>query len=389
MLEYEFRLVVLDPNAFALLEIQQQPKKIYKVIYAKPHFRFKNNCWECKKLVSQVIVYHDTFWFRWVISKELPFKHWTKSLHTKFIDSVGFFQNPFQIEYRVEIQLDEQAKIYAFRKGKETGIVFEYETLNDQLDVTPLNNYNLILNVFFRNKTFPEYTLKPCIRKPVKPVKFKSTGKCLVAHKFDGIFGFVYSYPDRIVEFWEGNIQKVKFGVSLGDGFIFSVEKMDNDVVILLDVYQVRGVSTAFKESIFLDFLPHLELPYNYRVQHYCHTEKQLPPTSFKTDGIIFHNIKTDTIYKLKKKHTVDLVYWDGYFLLPNNQKVAYKKRELENGHVYEVSLRGRVIGERLDRFVGNSARQWQNLLDTGKCWKGPKFEERIIVKKKGRKRKE
>lgn len=384
ILEYEFRLSVLDPNAFELLEIQHRPKKTYKVVYAKPHFRYKNNRWEFKKTLSRTAVYHDGVWFRWVKSKEIPFRNWPRSLYSKFVDTVGFLQNPFVIEYRIEMELDSQAKIVAYRKEKEIGLLFEYETTCANIDVSPLSRYMDFVKCFFTNKPFPPYTLKTCTRKPVKPIKGKGSNNCLVARKFDGVFGFVYSHPDKLFETWEGNVQIVKQGVSLGDGIVFSAEKLENTIV-LLDVYQVRGIPTAHKKSIFLEFLPRLELPSGFQIQRYYRNVHQLPPTPLKTDGLIFHDIENDKIFKWKKKHTVDLVYWDGYFLLPDHQRFPYTKERLENGRVYEVSMKGRVISKRVDRFVGNSAKQWDNISKCGKVWKGPPFEPREEIIKKTR----
>ncbi|GBO07119.1 hypothetical protein AVEN_66169-1, partial [Araneus ventricosus] len=308
MLECEFRLVVTDPDAFQSLDIFDGIKHVYKVVYAKPHFRFKAGRWEVKRIIEQMILYHNGLWVRWVKSNEIPFRSWTLKTHSRFVDATGFFQNPFLIEYRKEINIDTQAKIFAFRKKKECGLVFEYESKNGILDVTPLNKYTSIFETLFRNKSVPKYILQPCIRKPVRPISAIKEN-CLVARKYDGIFGFVYSYSDHIYELWEDNVQRVRRGDSLGDGLVFSAE-MIHDVTILLDVYQVRGLPTTCRQSILLDFLPQLQLPSGYRVQKYCKDVSELPHTPFKTDGLIFHDTLTDRIYKLKQTHTYDLVYW-------------------------------------------------------------------------------
>ncbi|GBN62015.1 hypothetical protein AVEN_23200-1 [Araneus ventricosus] len=385
MLEYEFRLMVSDPDPFQLLNRLNQPQLVYKVVYAKPHFRFKEGCWEIKEIIQNVAVYHNHLWFRWVQSKEIPFRSWNLKMHSTFFQVSGFYQNPFIIEYRKEVRLDSKAKIYAFRKKKESGLVFEYESKKGIFNVNPLDKYITIFDLFFRNKPSLPYKIKPCTRKTVKPVK-EIKSSCLVARKYDGIFGFVYSYSDHIFELWEDNFQRVRKDVTLGDGIVFSAEKMD-DVVVLLDVYQVRGVVTMCRESIFLEFLPRLELPLGYRIQNYCRDVSELPPTDLKTDGLIFHDTKNDNIYKLKKKHTYDLVYRDGYLYFPQNIRAPVKEK-LKNGHVYEVSRRGRIIRERPDRFVGNSAKQIENLLECGSVWIGPKIEKYVQISKKGRRRK-
>ncbi|GFY61823.1 uncharacterized protein TNIN_122831, partial [Trichonephila inaurata madagascariensis] len=128
MFEYEFRLVVNVPNAFHLLKQIDRPQKLYKVLYAKPHFRFKNNSWEWKRNISSVVVYHLGLWFRWIKSKEISFEQWSNSMHKEFVDVVGFYQNPFLIETRLEITLNDKAKVYAFRKRNDVGLVFELES---------------------------------------------------------------------------------------------------------------------------------------------------------------------------------------------------------------------------------------------------------------------
>ncbi|GFU28247.1 uncharacterized protein TNCV_2136381 [Trichonephila clavipes] len=64
----------------------------------------------------------------------------------------------------------------------------------------------------------------------------------VVAHKLDGTFGLVYSFPNYIKVKWEGGIHKIHKGITLEDGIVFSAEKLSNGTVVLLDVYQV-GVS--------------------------------------------------------------------------------------------------------------------------------------------------
>ncbi|GFY61822.1 uncharacterized protein TNIN_122831, partial [Trichonephila inaurata madagascariensis] len=193
---------------------------------------------------------------------------------------------------------------------------------------------------------------------------------CLVARKFDGTFGLIYSYSNKICEFWEGNYQRIRTGISLGDGIVYSAEKIDDEHVILLNVYQVRGIFTVNKQSIFLEFLPQLSLPPGYYIQKYCFKIEDLPTTPFKTDGYIFHDIQRDKVYKLKEKNSIDAIYWDGYFLLPDNQRIPCKKRKLQNGRVYEISMEGKVLRRRNDRFIGNTSKQLENILKCCKNWK-------------------
>ncbi|GBN13111.1 hypothetical protein AVEN_257691-1 [Araneus ventricosus] len=187
-------------------------------------------------------------------------------------------------------------------------------------------------------------------RKPVTCVENLDALKYyefLIAHKLDGIFGLVFSYANYIKEKWEGYVKKRHNGITLGDGIVFAAEKMPDNTVVLLDVYQVRGVPTAkwCRQNILVNYFSGLCLPEGYQVQKYCYSVIQLTNCPYPTDGYICRNIRTDKIFKVKTNHSLDVVYMDGFFWLPSKDKLGLCKRfkSLENnaflkeGYMYEV----------------------------------------------------
>lgn len=388
MYEYEFRIAISTPltsNEF----LKYFPNAFhFFVIYAKPQFRWRQNQWETKKKLRSVTTYYDTLWFKLIESKELKFKEWNKTTHRQFIHSVALSQNPFKFENRTQIDLGKNAKLYNFRKDDISGIAFEleigtfskrwktmYHDLTDRL--APFKE----LFYLFRDKPSIPYTLKPCTRKPVRAVEsIENSKNILIAKKYDGVFGFVYSYPDRICEYWEGNERRVKKNISLGDGIVFGAERMSNGTVILLDVYQVQGLPTIDRKRILTEFLPRVSLPTGYQVQFYYSDLQDIPPDidGIPTDGLIFHDVSKDRIYKQKVIHTIDLVYVDGYFQLPDGKRIKYPNvASLEDGAVYEIDIRGndlKIIKKRNDRFTGNTKKQltevYNAIQDKGQCVK-------------------
>lgn len=417
MHEYEFRLVVQSPLPFLtvmhdILEAWgQNTLQEQHVWYAKPHFRYRNKFLEIKSIVSTEAVYYDGLWFRWIYSLEIPYKQWSRSHHSKFLDMVGNYQCPFQKETRLYLKLDSQAQVYTFQDlDGHYRLVFEWEqgTFLKPLEKSPtssllnaLDPYDKVLE-HFRTFSPPSYELNEfMIRKPVTCVENLDVLKddeFLIAHKLDGIFGLVFSYANYIKEKWEGYVKKRHNGITLGDGIVFAAEKMPDNTVVLLDVYQVRGVPTAkwCRQNILVNYFSLLHLPEGYQVQKYCYSVMQLTNCPYPTDGYICHNMRTDEIFKVKTNHSLDVVYMDGFFWLPSKDKPGLCKRfkSLENntflkeGHVYEVSNRsGRVIRERTDRFTGNTWQQIENIL-AKQPWQGPSMQEVIKVKRMNSRRK-
>lgn len=410
MHEYEFRLVVQSPFPFdtVLDDIWKTwdrgiPQQQH-VWYAKPHFRFRNKHLEIKTVVSAEAVYYNDLWFKWIHSLETPYKEWTRNHHNKFLNMVGNYQCPFQKETRLLLKLDNHAQVYTFQHlDGNYRLVFEWEYGNfpKPLETSPtvdfldeLDPYEKVLEPF-RMFTTPPYELSDSLtRKAVTCVEsfdILKGSEYVVAHKLDGIFGFVFSYENYIKEKWEGDLQKRHNNITLGDGILFAAEKIPNDTVVLLDVYQVRGVKTApwCRQNILVKFLPALRLPEGYRVQQYRRSVEELPFCPFPTDGFICHNIRNDEIFKIKANHSLDVVYMDGFFWLPSKDKPGLGKRfkSMENkdlmqeGHVYEVSnSTGRMIRERKDRFTGNTWKQIENILQK-QPWSGPPIQEVIKVK--------
>lgn len=460
MIELEYRLFLKCSNYGALLKtfikrFKISDVKTYTIYYIKPYFRFKHNTLEVKQTISNTTLYHDGLWFKFCASEEIPFEKWSKHMSLKFLENAGQFSNPFSIEYRTELSFPEanHLKVYGFQKNNLSGVMFEFEldpypnkddtttiaieTIQSIIHETKdrLYQYKDIYQYFREEEeffsssssttttTFPYIGLKDCSRKPVLPIDSKnlldqlsssssssSLTDCnnfLVAQKHDGIFGFVYSFANEIREVWEDNQFRLFRGKSLGDGFVFGAEKMSDKVVILLDVYQVRGSPVVCTKNLLLEFLPRLAHRYpRYRVQtyflstdiatcpfsSYCDsllsssssTKGKGVPEEKKSshnksssrnnnnnvvvDGLIFHDTKNDKIYKLKSKQTLDLVHFDGYFIFPNNEKkkISREYLPLKNGVVYECAVRPflKPLRERVDRFVGNSKKQMANILE-------------------------
>ncbi|GFU24900.1 uncharacterized protein TNCV_339721 [Trichonephila clavipes] len=126
-----------------------------------------------------------------------------------------------------------------------------------------------------------------------------------------------------VKEKWEGGIHKIHKEITLGDGIVFSAAKLSNGMVVLLDVYQVRGFPNVQWnwEIVLLNFLQNLSLPEGYEMQKYCHRVEDLLMTRYETDGYIIHNTKTNKIVKVKYTHSIDVVYIDGFFWLPGKEK--------------------------------------------------------------------
>lgn len=386
MHEYEFRLAVRHSSSFTLffenLGLSTRQKVVY---YAKPHFRFKNGTWEVKRVESTHFVYHDDVWFKWVHSVEIPYEKWKESTIKSFLHETGNFQNPFTEEIRDFVEIDSQAQLYAFKSGSDYKLVFEWEygTFKKRPEnfepgklLDSLNRYKRIYDAM-RHFSTPSYQLNENVfRKPVTCVQQIPDGnQYLYAHKMDGIFGLVYSYPDRVKENWEGYECVVRHKQTLGDGYVFAAEKMESGEIVLLDVYQVRGFDTASwcRRGILLDFLPQLKLVEGYFVQTYVSNKNLLGSSPFKTDGIIIHDVERDDVFKYKTNHSIDLVYFKGYFHLPNG-RIKCLEKNLEDGRVYEISTSdGRVVRKRIDRFKGNTAEQLENVFVHG--WHGPPVE--------------
>ncbi|GFT26040.1 uncharacterized protein NPIL_17081 [Nephila pilipes] len=405
MHEYEFRYVVQKTTPFHLQDLFSGcTVDIQTVWYVKPHFRYKNNQIETKHIVSTEAVFYDGLWFKWVHSLETPHAQWSLSTHSKFVDAVGNFQCPFRTEKRHVWRLDDHAQVYTFAHSDGTyRLVFEWEygvfpkPVKDLPTEQLMEDLGEYWNVYehFRPFSSPPYRINEALsRKPVTCVSQFEGLEGVIAHKLDGTFGLIYSFDDHIKEKWEGGVHKIHKGITLGDGIIFAAEKMSNGTVVLLDVYQVRGFPTAQwnREIILMNFLKQLCLPKEYQTQTYCRRVEDLPFTRFETDGYIIHNTNTDQIFKVKHTHSLDVVYMDGYFWLPGKEKMGLHRRfralekGLENGHVYEVSVRnGGVLRKRNDRFTGNTWQQIENILEK-QPWQGPPIHEVIKVTRKTRK---
>ncbi|GFQ81552.1 uncharacterized protein TNCT_424461 [Trichonephila clavata] len=316
----------------------------------------------------------------------------------KFLDAAGNFQCPFRNETRHVWTLDNQAQVYTFAHPDGTyRLVFEWEYGVFSKPIKKFDTESLLENLgkywqvyeYFRSFSSPPYRINETFsRKPVTCVANFQGLKGVFAHKLDGTFGLVYSFPEYIKEKWEGGIHKIHKGISLGDGIVFSAEKLSNGTVVLLDVYQVRGFPTAQwnREIVLMNFLQHLSLPEGYETQKYCQRVEDLPMIRYETDGYIIHNTTTDKIVKVKHTHSLDVVYMDGFFWLPGKEKPGLYRRfkalekGLQNGHVYEVSVKnGNVLRERKDRFIGNTWKQIENILEK-QSWQGPTIHEVVKV---------
>lgn len=396
MNEYEFRLVVQHPEPFALQYFCDRGKvETHTLLYADPHMRYRRRRLETKITLSTRIVYYKTLWFKWVHSLETPFSKWSPAQYTKYLEGLQTKSHFFEKQTRQQIDLDKRARLYTFKhKDGFYRLVFEWEygSWSKPLKYVPLNDLlvhqvSRYWNIIKKFKLFrvPPYTIRECVIR--KPVTYRAASRhCLVAHKWDGIFGIVYSYADYIKEKWEDGIQKRTDNVTLGDGLVFAAEKTSQGV-ILLDVYEAYGIPTASecRQSILTEFLPQLQLPDGFHIQHYKTNTDDLPvTTSLHTDGLIRHDLCSDTISKVKNKYSLDVVYRDGYFWLPSAGTTGEKRRfrpddvtaSLENGHVYEVDIdTGRVIRERPDRLTGNTWQQIDAILDDNRKWGGPTLE--------------
>lgn len=363
MFEYEYRLHVRLHSIDEIRQILCQLNlniNTYTVKYVK-YFRQKNSTWEIKQQRNSFAVYHLTQWFKFVESEEISFNKWSKQDYKLFYQSLVFNQQPFTIEHRYQIDFTSDAKLYGYAKNNDTfGLVFELEVQlskhrikNIPLYTEKLNKYEEIFNLFSKGFDLP-YELGHCQRKRVyhtrKPVK-----DAYVAVKHDGVFGLVLSYKNYIYEKWEGNDSKIIPNFTLGNGIVFAAEKMKDETIILLDVYEFRGLRVLNVESIFFDFLPSLKLPMHYKVQTYKKKIEDLQFTD-SSDGIIYHTLQGE-VYKYKPNKTIDLLYEKGCFIL-DHEKIPTSQSNLKNGVVYECDLNLQVIKERPDRFVSNSREQ-------------------------------
>lgn len=393
MHEYEFRFVVENTTPFLPL-LREYPFQTQVVYYVKPHFRFLNGKFETKRKESTQAVYHDGIWFKWVHSVETPYAAWSENTCLTFLHNIGNFQQPVKIETRNVFVIDEKAKLYTFKQDCYR-LILEYEygvfaepvaRFDPSVLLGALNQYKRFYD-FMKRFSLPAYTLDETLyRRPVTCTKTILEGEqYLYAHKLDGTFGLVYSYDDRIKEKWEGYECVVRQHVSLGDGLVFAAEKLEGGQVCLLDVYQVRGYETAewCRKNILTQFLPALNLIEGYFVQTYVSDRILLNPTpALPVDGLIIHDVKEDVVYKYKTCHSLDLVYYRGYFYL-HNGRIKCNVKGLEEGSVYEINVRdGSIIRKRTDRFKGNTAAQVENVLEHG--WHGPPIEP--LPSKKGNK---
>ena len=405
MYEYEFRIVaVCDRREYhdfyeiarSLLkgDFRLFSKKSLRVFYVKPHFRIKETqAPEWKRVLSTRTVYRDTIWFKFVESEEIPYRKWSKQLAVKYLQNTGHYSHPISIEFRHELTF-ETVKLYAYRKlvskKPQYGWVFEFETgtfdkRQPNLEVATLSEHQLGLYKrfyrLFRNRPPPPHLSSrlslECVRKPVIPLHplhakrlLASSGSVLLtAPKHDGTFGFVHTHP-LLREVWEDNVHRVYHGnkFTLGeDEAVFGAERLPDGSVVLLDVYRMRGSPVRTTLSLLTEFLPSLKLPLGlpYRVQTYRvldSTDRLIEKDG--CDGIILHDVTSDVVYKVKSKHTIDLVHYDGYFWMSTGEKIKVPSDEhLLNGSVYECDLDTFVpLRRRDDRFVGNSAKQIEQL---------------------------
>lgn len=372
MYEYEFRLRIILPDLTSMktfLETFDKPVHNYTVKYIK-HFRCqKEKLWEYKKKLRQTMVYHvkSANWIQFVESKEIPFNQWKQKYYKEFTQLIAFQQNIFDIEYRYEIQFQPNVKLYGYnKKYTEFGVVFEFEVGNDTIrheklpiDLSQLDLYSDLLALFYKQKP-PPYTLQKCVRKSVLNTK-KAIKNALQAIKHDGIFGHVYSYKNYIWEEWEDGQRYLFPDQTLGDGIVFGAERLE-EKVILLYVAQVRGIGVYNILDILLKYF--LTIPANaplrYNIQYYY--EKEVPLQNNKnSDGIIYHT-ETDKIYKVKLKHTIDLLYENGFFVTKEGL-IQCPETNLINGTVYECDLDCKVLRPRYDRFVSNTPNQLKQIL--------------------------
>ncbi|GFR11018.1 uncharacterized protein TNCT_33701 [Trichonephila clavata] len=217
MHEYEFRYVVQDSTPFFLQDIFPEcTVKVQHVWYVKPHFRYKNKRLETKHIISTEAVFYDGLWFKWVHSLEwngfIPHVSWSSLTDKNFLDVGGNFQCPFRNETRHVWTLDNQAQVYTFAHPDGTyRLVFEWEYGVFSKPIKNLDTESLLENLgkywkvyeYFRSFSSPPYRLNETFsRKPVTCVANFQGVEGVVAHKLDGTFGLVYSFPDYIKEKW-------------------------------------------------------------------------------------------------------------------------------------------------------------------------------------------
>ncbi|GFQ68500.1 uncharacterized protein TNCT_322791 [Trichonephila clavata] len=143
----------------------------------------------------------------------------------------GNFQCPFRNETRHVWTLDNQAQVYTFAHPDGTyRLVFEWEYGVFSKPVKKFDAESLLENLgkywqvyeYFRSFSSPTYRINETFsRKPVTCVANFQGLKGVFAHKLDGTFGLVYSFPEYIKEKWEGGIHKIHKGISLGDELFF------------------------------------------------------------------------------------------------------------------------------------------------------------------------
>lgn len=426
--EYEFRIVVpcdvggfdsFVQDAFCFLKGDSQmfvARTRRRIFYIKPHFRLKEpNQLEWKRNLLTRTIYHDGLWFRFVESEEIPFANWSKRMTVQFLERAGHTSHPVSVEFRHELFSDifPCIKLYAYRKFENMrpryGVVFEYEigcfetrhsNLSDLAASTARHQLSLYKRIydFMKHRSFfpsSSFALLPpafggsfsgdpsgddrLTRKPVVPLQaarasklLSSESAILAAPKHDGIFGFVHSRANMLREVWEDNVRRVHRNATLGTDIVFGAERMADGSVVLLDVYRVAGSPVRTTESLLTEFLPNLTIPkhLNYRVQTYRRVLHSLRLFDDKQkenqDGIVLHDATADRIYKLKRKHTVDLVHFDNVYMLPDGKKMKVPEAfrdALRNGSVYECTMDTFTpLRRRDDRFVGNTAEQWSQL---------------------------
>lgn len=373
MYEYEFRIKIVVSDFQTMQQILKnfQNKYTYIVKYVDCFRNKTNREWELKKILRKTMVFHtlSSNWLMFVESKEKPFDKWKREDYKSFYQYMAFRQSIYNYEYRYEVQLDENAKLYGYSKNlDEFGLVFELEICNSKMRykklpiiVSKLNMYNSILQLFYK-QTYAPYILYKCIRKSVITTN-KHIKNAVKSFKYDGIFGHIYSYKNYIYEEWEDCKQFLFQNETLGDGFVYGAERLNENKVIILYVAQVRGVSVYNIHDILLKFLPTIvsNAPLRYNIQYYY--KDNLPcNTTIKSDGFIFHT-NTDKIYKKKFKHTLDLLYENGFFVTQDGLIECHENMQLENGTVYECDLDLKVIRPRPDRFISNTPKQLEKIL--------------------------
>lgn len=412
--EYEFRLAVVDRDENRVASVLQQIATMFntkisseKVYYAKPNFRLRRNILETKRQIDIQSVYHDGFWFKWVYSIETPFHFWTKKTHELFVNGIGNAQDSFKIQVRQYITLDNQTKIYYFQDDEQRfRLLFEWEyglfpePLKDTCGaewIANLSRYRQVYTLFKDFEAVITEQFETLHRKPVESIAQAPVlpdPSLVVAHKWDGTFGIIYSYKDKLKEKWEGHRRFTHYGITIGNGLVFAAERLSK-VIVLLDVYQVGNAPTASwcRRAILTEFLPSIRetLPPGYQVQEYRNVIIDLSPPTLNTDGYIYHNVKRDVIFKLKTKHSIDVQYRDGYFWLPSLGKrfqCIDSIRNMRNYCIYEVSADdGRIVRIRRDRFTGNTMNQIKKVFQCNSLgWSGPPLED-IPEEKREKKR--